>query len=60
MRRVSSVVVVDDDQFNDDVIHVFSFLEADFSDEDHESSENEHLSDHFFFEFCAREIFILA
>jgi hypothetical protein len=48
MKRVSSAAVVDDDRFNDDVIHVSSLLETDFSDEDCESSENEHLSDHFF------------
>ncbi len=48
MKRESSVVVVDNDRFNNDVIHVFSFLEADFSDEDRESSESKYLSDHFF------------
>ncbi len=48
MKRVSSVTIVDDDQSNDDVIHVSSLLEADFSDEDRESSESKHLSDHFF------------
>ncbi len=48
MKRVLNVVVVNDDQFNNDVIHVFNLLEANFSDEDHESNENEHLSNHFF------------
>ncbi len=48
MRRMSNAAVVDDDRFNDDVIHVSSLLEADFSNENRESSENEHLSDHFF------------
>ncbi len=48
MKRVSSVAVVNDDRFNDNVIHVFNLLEADFSNEDRESSESEHLSDHFF------------
>ncbi len=48
MKCVSSVVVVNDDRSNEDVIYVFNLLEADFSDEDHESNENEHLSDHFF------------
>ncbi len=48
MRRVLSVAVVNDDRFNDDVIHVFNILEADFSDEDRESNENEHLNDLFF------------
>ncbi len=48
MKRVSSVAVIDDDRFNDDVIHMSSLLEADSSDEDRESNENEHLSDHFF------------
>ncbi len=52
MKRVSSVVVVNDDRFNDDVIHVFNLLETDFSNEDRESNENEHLSDHFFLNFA--------
>ncbi len=49
MKRMSNAVVVDDDQFNDDVIHVFNLLEADFSNEDHETSQNKHLNDRFFF-----------
>ncbi len=49
---MSSAVVVNDDRFNDDVIHVFSLLEADFSDEDYESNENEHLSNYFFLNFA--------
>ncbi len=48
MKRVSSAVVVNDDRFNDDVIHVSNLLEADFSNENRESSESEYLSDHFF------------
>jgi hypothetical protein len=52
MRRVSSAVIVDDDQFNNDVIHVSSLLEADLSNEDRESNESEHLSDHFFLNFA--------
>ncbi len=52
MKRVSNIAVVNDDRFNDDVIHVFSLLEADFSDEDRESNESEHLSDHFFLNFA--------
>ncbi len=48
MKRVSSAAVVNDDRFNNDIIHVFNLLKADFSDEDRESSESEHLSDHFF------------
>ncbi len=51
MKRVLNVVVVNNNQFNDHVIHVFNLFEADFSNEDHESSENEHLSDHFFLNF---------
>jgi hypothetical protein len=57
---VSSAAVVNDDRFNNDVIHVSNLLEADSSDEDHESNKNEHLNNHFFSEFCAREILILA
>ncbi len=52
MKRVSNVVVVNDDRFNDDVLYVFSFLEANSSNENHESSKNEHLNDHFFWILC--------
>ncbi len=52
MKRVSNIVVVNDDQSNDDVIHVFSLLEANSSNEDCESNENEHLNDHFFLNFA--------
>ncbi len=53
MRRVSSAAVVDDDRSNDDAIHVSSLLEAGPSGEDRESSESEHLSDHFFLELVS-------
>ncbi len=48
MKRMSDVAVINDDRFNDDVTHVFSLLEADFSNEDRETNQNKHLSDHFF------------
>ncbi len=48
MRCMSSVVIVDDDSSNDDVIHVFSSLKADLLNEDRETSQSKHLSDHLF------------
>ncbi len=48
MKYMSNVVVVNDDRFNNNVIHVFNLLEADFSNEDREMSQNKHLNDHFF------------
>ncbi len=48
MKRVLNVVVINDNQFDDDVVHVFSLLEADSLSESCETSQNEHLSDHFF------------
>jgi hypothetical protein len=47
----SDVAVINDNQFDDDVVHVFNLLEADLSCEDCETSQNEHLSDHFFWNF---------
>ncbi len=52
MKRVSNAVVVNDDRFNDDVIHVFNLLEQDFSDKNRESNKNEYLNDHFFLNFA--------
>ncbi len=48
---MSNVIVINDCQFDNDVIHVFNLLEVDVSNEDNESSQNEHLSRHFFLNF---------
>ncbi len=51
MKRMINAVVVNDNRFNDDVIHVSNLLEVDFLDEDRETSQNKHLNDHFFLNF---------
>ncbi len=48
MKRMLNNIVVNNNRFNDDVIHVFNLLEADFSNEDREMNQNKHLNNHFF------------
>ncbi len=60
MKRMSNFAVINDNRFNDDVVHVFNLFEADFSCEDCETNQNEYLNDYFFFEFFAYEILILT
>ncbi len=51
MKHVSNVAVINDNRFDDVVVHVFSLLETNLSNEDCDTSQNEYLSDHFFLNF---------